>query len=77
MAKQKLTLSINEKTLKKAREKDINISSFLEVRLWEYIALIEGNLQNIQKGVFCTAFSKKAECGRRDLDPSCKLGKLK
>ena len=34
--------SINVDILKKARKYDVNISSFLEVRLREYIALIEG-----------------------------------
>jgi hypothetical protein len=77
MVKQKLTLSINEKTLKTAREHGINISSFLEFRLNEYFALLGGISQNNQKEVFGTAFFKKAECGRRDLNPSYKLGKLK
>ena len=42
MAKRKLTLSINENLLEQARKNRINISSFLEVRLQEYLALING-----------------------------------
>ncbi len=77
MVKQNLTLTVNKNLIKKARKHDMNISSFLEIRLNEYFALIEGNSENNQKNVFGTAFSKKAECGRRDLNPSYKLGKLK
>ena len=42
MSKRKLTLSINENLLEQARKNSINISSFLEVRLQEYLALING-----------------------------------
>ena len=77
MSKQKLTLSINEKLLAEARENEINISSFLEIRLNEYFALLDGKSQNNQEEVFGTAFSIKAVCGRRDLNPGNKLGKLK
>ena len=41
MAKRRLNLTINEELLKKARKYDINISSFLEIKLREYIAMIE------------------------------------
>ncbi len=58
MSKRKLTLSINEKLINEAREREINISGFLEVRLVDY-------------------FTRRDECGRRDLNPSYKLGKLK
>ncbi len=77
MVKQNLTLTVNKDLIKKARNQGMNISSFLEIRLNEYFALLEGNSQNNQKEVFGTAFFKKAECGRRDLNPSYKLGKLK
>jgi|WetSurMetagenome_2_1015567.scaffolds.fasta_scaffold01865_16 hypothetical protein len=58
MPKRKVTLSIDEGIVKKAKEFNINISTFLEVRLADYI-------------------SNRTECGRRDLNPSFKLGKLK
>ena len=77
MPKQKLTLSVNKNVVKKAREHDINISTFLEIRLNEYISLLEGKAINNNKEVFGSDFSKKVECGRRDLNPSYKLGKLK
>ena len=65
MVKQKLTLAIDQDLLKKVKDCDINISSFLEIRLREYIALVEG-----------IAINDGGECGRRDLNPSYKLGKL-
>jgi post-segregation antitoxin (ccd killing protein) len=55
---EKLTLSVDDEIIKKAKELNINISTFLEVRLVDYI-------------------SNRVECGRRDLNPSFKLGKLK
>ncbi len=36
------SVRINEEVLKKAREHEINVSAFLEIRLREYLALIEG-----------------------------------
>ena len=77
MSKQKLTLSVNKDVIRKARKHDINISTFLEIRLNEYISLLEGNSINNKKEVFGSDFFKKAECGHRDLNPSYKLGKLK
>ena len=58
--------------LKKARQKESHISSFvdIDIKLRRYLACIDGNVIN-------SDFSKKAECGRRDLNPSYKLGKLK
>ncbi len=66
MTKQKLTLAINQDLLKKVKDSKINISSFLEIRLQEHMALVEG--VSVRNG---------DECGRRDLNPSFKLGKLK
>ncbi len=66
MPKRKLTLAIDKDLLKKVKDRDINISSFLEIRLREYIALIDGSTGDIA-----------GKCGRRDLNPSFKLGKLK
>jgi predicted DNA-binding ribbon-helix-helix protein len=69
MTKRKLTLTINEDLLGKARYNDINLSSFLEIELRRYLALIQGKSLSVLK--------KEQECGRRDLNPSFKLGKLK
>ena len=38
MAKKKLTLSINEEMITKARKQNINLSSFLEIRLSDYLS---------------------------------------
>jgi post-segregation antitoxin (ccd killing protein) len=54
----KLTLSVDDKIVQNAELLNINISTFLEVRLVDYM-------------------SPREECGRRDLNPSFKLGKLK
>ncbi len=69
MNKIRTTITINKDLLKKAQQHDISISSFLDIELRRYIAYVEGN-------VFGSAFSEKGECGRRDLNPSYKLGKL-
>ncbi len=42
MTKQKLTLAIDQDLLKNVKNRDINISSFLEVKLQEYLAIING-----------------------------------
>jgi hypothetical protein len=76
MSKQKLTLSVNQNVVKKAREHDINISTFLEIRLNEYISLLEGNTINNKEEVFGSAFSKKGECGHRESNPGRGLGRL-
>ena len=66
MSKQKLTLAIDQELLKKVKDSKINISSFLEIRLREYMSVIDR-----------VSIVGGAECGRRDLNPSFKLGKLK
>ena len=37
MVKQKLTLSVDEKIIAQARKAEINLSSFLEIRLVDYM----------------------------------------
>ena len=37
MVKQKLTLSIDKEVITQAKEKGINLSSFLEIRLTDYL----------------------------------------
>ena len=58
MSKRKLTLSVNDDLVKEARKYNINLSSFLEIKLREYLALIDrkqttysqsGNKNNEQK----------------------------
>ena len=46
MKKRALNLLIDENLKKKARSYHINLSSFLEVKLREYLALIEGKQNN-------------------------------
>ena len=75
MSKQKLTLSVNKNVIETARKHDINISTFLEIRLNEYISLLEGNSTNNKEEVFGSAFSKKAECGHRESNPGRGLGR--
>ena len=41
MTKKRLNLTINEDLVNKAREYGINLSSFLEIKLREYIAMLE------------------------------------
>ncbi|MFE3845824.1 type II toxin-antitoxin system CcdA family antitoxin [Thermoplasmatota archaeon] len=65
MSKRKLTLSINDILIKKARNHNINISSFLEIKLQEYLAIIEGS-QKLQN---------ESECGRRESNPGRGLGR--
>ena len=67
MTKIRTTITINKDLLKKAKQYDISISSFLDIELRRYLAFIEGK----------THSESKQECGRRDLNPSFKLGKLK
>ena len=38
MAKQKLTLSIDKEIINQAKKAEINLSSFLEIRLIDYLA---------------------------------------
>ena len=54
-----MTVTINKNVLEKARKHNINISSFLEIRLNEYIALLEGKVQKSNEEVFDKSFSKK------------------
>ena len=42
MKKKPLNLSVNEELVKRARKYGINLSSFLEIKLQEHLALIEG-----------------------------------
>ena len=42
MTKRKLTLSVDENIIKEAKKLDINISSFLEEHLVNYIAVRKG-----------------------------------
>ena len=46
MKKRHLNLLVSENLIERAREHNINISSFLEIRLQEYLALIDGKQVN-------------------------------
>ncbi len=79
MVKIRTTITINKDLLKKAKHHSISISSFLDIELRRYIALIEGKQTNPHK------FSEESnqseihntfECGHRDSNPGYKLGKL-
>ena len=43
MPKKKLTLSIDEDILSKAKQAQINLSSFLEIRLTDYLLVKSGS----------------------------------
>ncbi len=62
MIKTRTTITISKDLLKQAREKEVNISSFVDIKLREYIALIEGNYTSQQQ-------SKNNEWTCRDLNP--------
>ena len=49
MKKKPLNLLINEDLVKRAREQGINLSAFLEIKLQEHLALIEGKSVNFKK----------------------------
>ena len=70
-----VNLSINDELINKARDIGINISAFLEIKLQEYLALLEGNLEegmttNENDEIFWLRFFlKKAVWTERDLNP--------
>ena len=66
MNKHHLNLLIDAGLLQRARDNGLVISKFLEVKLQEYFSFMDA-VSYRQKG---------DECGRRDLNPSYKLGKL-
>jgi Post-segregation antitoxin CcdA len=67
MVKKHLNLLVDEELITKARDHGLVISKFLENKLQEYFTFIDV-VSNV---------SSNKECGRRDLNPSFKLGKLK
>ena len=66
MRKKPLNLLVDKEVIMKARDEGIVISRFLEKKLEEHFAFIDA-----------VSKQKKSECGRRDLNPGYKLGKLK
>jgi hypothetical protein len=66
MSKKALNLLIEADLVQKAREQGIVISKFLENKLQEYFSFLSA-ISNV---------NSEGECGRRDLNPSYKLGKL-
>jgi DNA-binding GntR family transcriptional regulator len=67
MAKKPLNLLVDEELIQKARDHGLIISKFLENKLQEYFSFFDA----------VSNASLNKECGRRDLNPSFKLGKLK
>ena len=67
MTKKPLNLLVDEELIVKARDHGLVISKFLENKLQEYFSFLNA-VSNVNSG---------GECGRRDLNPSFKLGKLK
>jgi hypothetical protein len=64
MTKRKLTLSVDKIIIKEAKKLDINLSSFLEIRLREYIAITKGIIKN-KAGMDWTGFEPVASALRR------------
>jgi DNA-binding transcriptional regulator YhcF (GntR family) len=67
MSKKPLNLLIEADLVEKARQQGIVISKFLENKLQEYFTFFNA----------VSTSNTISECGRRDLNPSFKLGKLK
>ena len=67
--KRRITISLHKNLIRDAQKLKIDISSFVEIELRKYIAVIDR--RNDESSL------KRDECGRRDLNPSFKLGKLK
>lgn len=67
--KRRITISLHKNLIRDAQKLKIDISSFVEIELRKYIAVIDR--RNDETSL------KRDECGRRDLNPSFKLGKLK
>ena len=67
--KRRITISLHKNLIRDAQKLKIDISSFVEIELRKYIAVIDRRNDE--------ASLKRDECGRRDLNPSFKLGKLK
>ena len=65
MNKIRTTITIDKKLLDKAKHHRVSISSFLDIELRRYLALIEG------KSTICD----DDECEYRDLNPGKWLGK--
>ena len=60
MVKIRTTITINKDLLKKAKEHNISISSFLDIELRRYIALIEGKQSNSTSSLI---LNKKSSAG--------------
>ena len=60
-------LLVDEELVKKARNHGLVISKVLENKIQKYFTFIDA----------VSYVNSKVECGRRDLNPSYKLGKLK
>jgi hypothetical protein len=64
MTKVRTIITIEKDLLEKARKYNLSISGFIDIKLREYLALID----QVSK-------KNKSECGYRDLNPGYWLGK--
>jgi hypothetical protein len=67
MTKVRTTITIEKDLLEKARNYDINLSSFLEMKLVEYLAYMEGILDIDKKSINASSNKKFVRRGG-DLD---------
>jgi hypothetical protein len=64
MNKKPLNLFVDAELVNQAKKHGINLSSFFELKLLEHLDYYYGKRSN-----------KKEECGRRELNPSRRLGR--
>ena len=68
MYKIRTTITIDRDLLKRGKKNRVSISSFLNIELRKYLAIIEGKSRN-QQEVSDTSFLKKDVWTGRDLNP--------
>ena len=62
MNKVRTSITIDKELLDRARKQNVGISSFLDIELRRYLAIIEGKY-----------IVKNSKCSRRDSNPSLRL----
>ncbi len=75
MNKKPLNLSINDNLIDRARKHGINLSAFLEIKLQEHLALIEGKQSFYHNASNAEVSKESHQCGYRDSNPGRWLGK--
>ena len=76
MTKIRTTITINEDLLRKAKEHNVSISSFLDIELRRYLALIEGKGNVKTNSNVENTTNKDDKWARRDLNSSYQHPKL-